>query len=617
MRSVAIFLACVLLLLSIAGSCMLVLSYSGYKDLKSAREEALQGDLVDAKRFSSAAQSKFKILTATLNFLKPEDTLAVFFSGAQDISEGFSGAIYSYTLLSDFVESVVSGEKYDTATIVEAGLSLRVAKEKIAHGKTKISSAQKQPLFLRNGELEKIENELVYAISLMDKTEGIIEILPKIIPQNERKKYLILLQNNMELRPTGGFIGSFALLTLDGGKILEFTILDVYDADGQLKGHVEPPMPIRKYLGLVNWFLRDSNFNPDFQESSKMAAWFLEKEMGVKVDGVFAIDVHLAESLLKELKEVKLVDYGETINAENVFLKANQYTQQNFFPGSKQKKNFLGSLTKAILDKLGQSHDKLTLMKVLHGEAEEKHALFSFFDPSIQSVFAINNWDGALVDRRTRKENAFNDFLAIREANMGINKTNFFVKRSIAHNIEIKKDGTFEQAVIITYDNSSGNQEIGGEYKNYLRVYIPKIASLKSIDIDGKKATTTVAETNPLIYEKKTFAKSLGGKLEVEIETDERFAMIGFLVEIPRQSQKTVSLTYTLPAVPSKEFLYSLLVSKQPGTNNDPYVLSVNYPSSFRAGTNDPSALVREDRIVIPTNLAKDQAFEVELLKRE
>ena len=65
----------------------------------------------------------------------------------------------------------------------------------------------------------------------------------------------------------------------------------MYALDGQLKGHVDPPAPMRDLLGQEHWYLRDSNWDPDFKESAARAAWFYEKEGGVPVDGVIAINV--------------------------------------------------------------------------------------------------------------------------------------------------------------------------------------------------------------------------------------------------------------------------------------------------------------------------------------
>ena len=103
------------------------------------------------------------------------------------------------------------------------------------------------------------------------------------------QSYLVLFQNSMELRPTGGFVGSVGKLTMVDGLVADFTIFDVYELDGQLRGHVDPPDPIRTLLSQEHWYLRDSNWDPDFFESGQRAAWFYEKETGQSVDGVISV----------------------------------------------------------------------------------------------------------------------------------------------------------------------------------------------------------------------------------------------------------------------------------------------------------------------------------------
>jgi len=91
--------------------------------------------------------------------------------------------------------------------------------------------------------------------SILEKREQLLEFsnitknLPDILGEGSEKKYLILFQNNMELRPTGGFIGSFAIAQVEGGGLQNLNIWDVFSADGQLKGHIEPPSPIKKQIG--------------------------------------------------------------------------------------------------------------------------------------------------------------------------------------------------------------------------------------------------------------------------------------------------------------------------------------------------------------------------------
>ena len=148
--------------------------------------------------------------------------------------------------------------------------------------------------------------------------EKISQRLPYLLGNDKTKTYLILFQNNMELRPTGGFIGSFSLVKFSKGKMVDMPVYDVYTADGQLKGYVEPPTPIRDFLGEANWFLRDSNWDPDFAISAQRAEWFLNKELEIGVDGVVGIDLEIIRSLIKIVGPIKLIDFNQTIDENNM-----------------------------------------------------------------------------------------------------------------------------------------------------------------------------------------------------------------------------------------------------------------------------------------------------------
>ncbi|MCD6225716.1 DUF4012 domain-containing protein, partial [bacterium] len=115
---------------------------------------------------------------------------------------------------------------------------------------------------------------------VLEKGLKIAPFLDWLTGREQPRRFLVLLQNNMELRPTGGFIGSLAVLQFTDGQLIDFKVNDVYQADGQLKGHVEPPAPIKNILGEGGWYLRDSNWSPDFPVSAQRAAWFYRKETG-------------------------------------------------------------------------------------------------------------------------------------------------------------------------------------------------------------------------------------------------------------------------------------------------------------------------------------------------
>lgn len=609
---------------SLVATTLLTFSYLGYRDLMEAKRAFASGELSHVMALTKSAKIKFTISQTALTILTPPMSILfqkeaisdvkLFLQIAQEILDGSESLTQGTLFLKGFTDKIVSGERNRGEIIAYAGLHLKDAKAHFAHALSEIDSMDKGNTFLRNYDTGALNRELVSIVRLLDTTEGIVEALPKIFPEIGERTYLILFQNNMEIRPTGGFIGSFALLTFDNGK-MDFAIHDVYDADGQLKGHVEPPMPIRKYIPQVNWFLRDSNWNPDFQKSGEQAAWFLEKEIGVSVDGIVAADVGLLQILVKDLGEVYLSDYGETITHENIFLKTEAYVQKDSFPGSRQKKNFLGALARSIIDKVSKKpEDVLPVLRALNKASEEKRLLFAFFDPFVQQHFSANKWDGALSDKRDKGKQAVHDFLAIREANLGVNKVNLNVLRNIMQDITVGSSDEITGKVTITYDN----QNPESYYKNYLRVYLPNNASFTKLMIDGKEVETVLAEQNPLVYEKKDFTKKIAGRLEVEETKEGAFSMIGFLIEVSPQTHKSVSITYKLPSLPSNESVvkYDLLISKQPGTEADPYVLTINHPASFTVRTGDPSSIMQPGKLTIPSDLSRDRQFNIEFVKK-
>jgi len=105
----------------------------------------------------------------------------------------------------------------------------------------------------------------------MDLAWAITSDLPGLIGFNGPRKYLILFQNNNEIRPTGGFIGSYAFLYLNEGKIEELSIDDIYNPDGQIDVRnirVTPPKPIGDFLIEDRMYIRNANWDPDLPRSA-------------------------------------------------------------------------------------------------------------------------------------------------------------------------------------------------------------------------------------------------------------------------------------------------------------------------------------------------------------
>lgn len=413
----------------------------------------------------------------------------------------------------------------------------------------------------------------------------LINNLPVVLGGDENKVYLALFQNNMELRPTGGFIGSYGILNFGGGKLNSLTVNDIYSADGQLKGHIEPPAPIKDYLGEASWFLRDSNWNPDFGVSAVRAEWFLNKEVEQKVDGTIAIDLYPIKNILNYTGPIFLPDYNLTIDSNNLYKKTQQESEANFFAGSRKKASFLTALSRVLISEISKlnTKQKIGMLKAIYSGFESRSIQIHFNDPALQESIDKLSWNGG-VPIYSCGNTCYFDFFGDVEANLGVNKSNYFITRNINLDVGINNDFITRNANIII--NNSANQVLGagGTYKTYLRILIPLDAKITNAKlITGQSSSNLKIDTS-----------IVGERQEV-----------GVYIEILPGTNKTINFSWESKIGNKKYGKYGLFVRKQAGTYNDD--LSVSLNSKIPVGLTQPQAtLTKQGIYTYNTNLSKD-----------
>lgn len=331
--------------------------------------------------------------------------------------------------------------------------------------------------FLLNDLSSLSSTNLDYLTKNLSSFGGVIDSLGSVLGENDEKRYLVMLQNNTELRPTGGFMGSFALLTFQKGILVEVKIHDVYDADGQLKGHVEPPMPIAKYLGEANWFMRDANWDPDFATTAQRIMWFLQKEMEMEVDGVWGIDVSVIQSLVAALGEVKVPDYDKYISADNFYEVVQYETEKDFFPGSTRKANFLSALTQEILRRLTEEKIQKPdmLASLFLTSVQNKHLQVYFTNPQDQKA-----WEP--LELSWKFDNSVYTQSLI-EANLGVNKASNYLKRNIKVELYFDNDKILGKTSVLFENIAPPILGYKGMNKNYVRLFVPNNTEIESIRV--------------------------------------------------------------------------------------------------------------------------------------
>jgi len=418
---------------------------------------------------------------------------------------------------------------------------------------------------------QKIREPLTEVISLVDQAATIVTdakplltVTPWLLGSDAPRRYLLLFQNDAELRPTGGFLTAYAILEVNKGKIKPQLSQDIYALDARFTKRIPAPEPIKKYLPKVSYFnLRDMNLSPDFSSSMQT---FLENYAyadKTKFDGVIAVDTKVLVSLLEVLGPIGVSEWGNFSakpdsrcdGCPQVVYELERLADKPVSAVRKDRKAVIGPLMNSILaNAMGSPKEKVPgLFNAGFNALMEKHVLFYFPEEKIQKAVESFNIAGRIRDFD-------GDYFHLNDCSFSGSKSNLFIKENVTQVVEIGKDGKVTKTVTIEYTNptpaSNCNLEAGelclnAPYRNWFRVYVPKGAKL--LESAGSEVEMTTYED----LGKTVFEGFFGDKYPLR----------------PEGSAK-VTLKYELPLNMAKE--YKLLIQKQPGTDGFTYNIKVN-----------------------------------------
>jgi hypothetical protein len=448
-------------------------------------------------------------------------------------------------------------------------------------------------------------------------------VAPSLLGADSPRTYLLLAQNENELRATGGFISSVALLRVRNGKIEDLDFQDSYAVDDLSKPHPSPPEPLERYMLAQLWLLRDANWYPDFPNTARVAAQLYELDQGVSVDGVIAADLMAMKSLMEALGPVYLQQYGREVSGANVVDLMREYWASPSGEGQtgdwwSHRKDFMGELLGAMMTRLETDTGSLDLgglMEVLRRGLEEKHVLVHVNDATVSQVLAQNGWDGGIASDA-------GDYLMLVDTNMGFNKVNPNIENELRYLVTLGADGSAIGRLSITYHNVSDSsvdecvqesvypptyeEMMEGCYWDYLRVYVPEETQLtRGPDLTLPEGSLWAGESG------------MGGTpLVTEVGVEEgKNVFASFFVVGPTELRE-LAYEYELPESTvvheGSTSAYRLLVQKQPGTLANPLRVEVELPSGSVVVSSTPEgAEVAGERVIFDTDLRVDRQFEV------
>ncbi len=402
----------------------------------------------------------------------------------------------------------------------------------------------------------QIQDAFKASTQVLSEAQPLIKLLPQLLGQDAEKTYMLLFQNDAEIRPTGGFMTAYAYLKVFKGQITPLDSFDIYDLDNRFTKKLTAPPALQKYLDETVWHLRNQNLNPDFKVSMDTFSSSYYQIPGVrKVDGIIAMDTKFPVMLLKILGPVGVGGWGN-FTAENdprcdcpqVIYALEEIADRPVNTTRTARKAVLGPLMHSIMANAMGSPKSLwpQLLNSTLDAIKQKHMLFYFFDEPSQTAAEAFNAAGRIK--------AFDgDYLHVNDSNFGGAKSNMFTAQEVEQEYELNGD-KITKTVTLTYNNpfpgSNCNLEAGqlclnGKLRQWVRLYVPKGSQL--IEVVGSETAGASAEDL------------------------DKTVLEGFFTLRPESSSKLV-FKYELPGnypAPVK-----LLIQKQPGKPSQKYTIN-------------------------------------------
>jgi len=436
--------------------------------------------------------------------------------------------------------------------------------------------------------------------------------LPNDLGQNltlsgGKKSYLILFLNNAEIRPGGGFVGSFARADLENGQITKIDFeKNIYTLDKAFLAagnKVTPPKELQA-LG-DSWTMRDSNMSADFAESAKKVAWFYQQESGDNVDGVIAIDTTLFINLLKIVGPIDMPEYNLMISDKNFLsdvqyqVEIGYYQNQENWSENQPKKILADMMPKFITLITAGGVKQKEINSELFEAICEKHLLFYLKNSKLEDLI-----DGIGASGKIR--NSSGDYLYPVDANIGGYKSSLEIEKNVRQDVLIKNSGDVEEKISILRKHNGSYDWPDGINNNYLKIYLPMAVKVKSVEFSG-------GDNNPrsdsnLAEEEKYSSDLEFGK-----------TVVGFWQNTKPGEQSQSTITFVREnaiQTGNDQFDYQITIQKQPGVEKFNWALYLVYPEGWKP-QNVENYDAKNHQIFLKEEIRRDQVFRLRFIRSQ
>lgn len=437
------------------------------------------------------------------------------------------------------------------------------------------------------------------------------------------KTYLLLAQNEDELRPSGGFITAASTLLLRDGKIVSLTFQNSGNLDNWERPYPPAPWQLQQYMNSPVLIFRDANWFTDYRTAALYAEYLYSYANNHSVDGVIAFDQHMLVEVLRVTGPVNLEGEAHPVDADNVvaFMRVEKTpTPEDLASGTWDNKAFINKITAALIKKMLAGDIPLEqLSRLMVKVLNERDLTLQLDNPTLTDFLARRGWDGALRP-------ADGDFLMVVDSNVGFNKTNAVVQTNFSYDIDLTDLTSPRSQLVVNHQNNAAS-EVPCVHYPYLDLSAPEFEAFRQKDypidrcywdylrIYALSGTELLGASVQTVPEEWTILRqTVPPQVDILDEKIEGLRGFGTFKAVPGGESLASNFRFALPASVlsqsgSGQMVYRLKIQKQPGTRVA-ITVRLHLPNGATLQTVPPGAVVEDQNILLQTSLATDLVLE-------
>jgi len=457
-------------------------------------------------------------------------------------------------------------------------------------------------------KLQQAQNNTISLGNVNNELNDVLDFLLEFLGAEKPKRYLIVFQNSREIRPTGGFMGSFALVDIYHGNVEKMDIPGggLYDLKGSNQVLVAAPKPLQIFSPV--WQIWNANWFPDWPTSAKKIMWFYENNTGgSSVDGVLALNQDVVAELLEFTGPIEMENYNKTLDQSNFINEVQMAVEYEYDKEQNQPKQIIADLAPKLLQNI-INLDSETFLKtflVLNKSLAQEKVLFYFTDEEMQKQMEKFNWAGEM---REVAENQ--DYLSVIHTNISGGKSDYVINNQLKHKVEVAENGELLVTVSLTRKHTGNLEKIFEKDNNvdYVRFYAPQgskfvsangfnfnpdyLFKYSAIDYENLATDKTLSQVESGAY--------IDEPTHTRVSNEFNKTVFGNWIQVAPGQEVSAEIKYTLPFKfdmedksnnlkkwiaslfsNNKQYKYSLIVEKHPGMDAIDFSSQLVLPQDF------------------------------------